>query len=219
MGNSSSQPSNPTSTAPPKIQRPQTGGGSSAGGSSGSLWINAKTLNFGNVEIGDNDLQTVTLSNSGNSGVSISNVIVSGPGIDISGVSVGLVLAPQQTVKLNVTFAPATTGSVAGSVDIASDATNSATSIRVSGTGFQAASLSVDLIWDPSTSTDVVGYDVYRGPEPGGPYTMVTPNPVTTTSYSDTGVLSGQNYCYVVTAVDSSNVQSIFSNVVLATVP
>ena len=133
--------------------------------------------------------------------------------------SVGLILAPQQTATLDVTFAPAATGSVIGSAIITSDATNSPTSISVSGTGFQAISHSADLTWTPSISTGIVGYDVYRGSASGGPYTLLTTAPVTTTSYSDDSVLSGQTYYYVLTAVDSSNVQSGFSTAAPATIP
>lgn len=77
---------------------------------------------------------------------------------------------------------------------------------------------SVTLTWDQSTST-VTGYNVYRGPKSGGPYTKLNPNAVATTSYTDTAVQAGQTYYYVTTAVDSNGVQSVYSNEVSATVP
>ena len=79
-------------------------------------------------------------------------------------------------------------------------------------------SYSVSLDWNPSTSA-VSGYNVYRGTVSGGPYTQINPSLVTTTQYQDSDVESGQTYYYVVTSVDSSNVESAYSNQTSATIP
>ena len=77
----------------------------------------------------------------------------------------------------------------------------------------------MDLSWTASTST-VVGYNIYRGTVSGGPYTVkLNATPVSGTSYTDTAVVAGQAYYYVVTAVDSSGVESVYSNQASATVP
>ena len=65
----------------------------------------------------------------------------------------------------------------------------------------------------------VVGYNVYRGTQSGGPYTRLNSSPVPATTYTDTTVLAGRAYSYVVTAVDSSNVESVYSNEVSITIP
>jgi hypothetical protein len=77
---------------------------------------------------------------------------------------------------------------------------------------------SVTLDWIASTSA-VIGYNVFRGTVSGGPYTQLNPSLVTTTQYQDSSVQSGQTYYYVVTAVDSSHVESTNSNEVSATIP
>jgi hypothetical protein len=77
----------------------------------------------------------------------------------------------------------------------------------------------VTLTWNPSSTTGVVGYNVFRGTVSGGPYTLITPTRVTGTSYVDSSVVNGQTYYYVVTAVDSSNNQSVYSNQASAAVP
>ncbi len=77
---------------------------------------------------------------------------------------------------------------------------------------------SAALSWTASTST-VSGYNVYRGTVNGGPYTPINPSLVTGLSYTDTTVLSGVTYYYVTTAMDSSGVQSVDSNQVIATIP
>jgi len=174
------------------------------------------TVNFGNVSIGSSSSQTVTLANSGRANVTISNIVISGACISVSGVHVGLVLTPGQTATLTVTFAPAVSGSVSGGVTVTSNATNSSLWIAVSGTGFQPAH-SVYLRWN--VVTGVVGYNVYRGSVSGGPYAILTTAPVLATSFTDTTVQSGHTYYYVATSVDSNGAQSNFSNLATITIP
>ena len=77
---------------------------------------------------------------------------------------------------------------------------------------------SVDVTWIASTST-VVGYNVYRGTQSGGPYTLVSTALVTDTAFTDLTVQAGQLYFYVVTSVDSSGTESVNSNEASAQVP
>jgi fibronectin type 3 domain-containing protein len=74
------------------------------------------------------------------------------------------------------------------------------------------------LNWTASTSA-VAGYNIYRGTQSGGPYTLVNSTLVTTTGYTDVSVQAGTTYFYVATAVDSSSNESAFSNEVPAAVP
>ncbi len=105
-----------------------------------------------------------------------------------------------------------------GNVSVASNATNSPDSISLSGTGVAAVSHSVALTWTPSTST-VIGYNTYSSAVSGGPYTKLTSTPDAATSYTDGSVQAGQTYYFVVTAVDSSNVESAYSAEVSALIP
>jgi fibronectin type 3 domain-containing protein len=118
---------------------------------------------------------------------------------------------------MNVTFAPAASGSVTGGVTITSTASNSPLAISLSGTGI-VVTHSATLSWTASTSI-VVGYNVYRGTIAGGPYTKLNSSVNVPTTYIDSSVLSGRTYYYVVTAVDSNNVESIYSNQVTAVIP
>jgi len=81
-------------------------------------------------------------------------------------------------------------------------------------------STSVSLTWTASTSV-VAGYNVYRGTVTGGPFTKLNSTliPSTTLDYTDITILSGQTYIYAVTAVNSSGVESLFSNEATAVVP
>jgi hypothetical protein len=78
---------------------------------------------------------------------------------------------------------------------------------------------SVSLLWNPSASNGVIGYNVYRGLVSGGPYNLVTPLMVTATAYLDAAVSSGQTYYYVVTSLESGDVESAFSSEAAAAVP
>jgi len=85
-------------------------------------------------------------------------------------------------------------------------------------TGLRAHS--VELSWTASASSNVVGYNVYRGTQSGGPYTTkLTTSPVAATSYTDLAVTAGQTYYYVATSVDSSNSESTYSNQAAAIIP
>lgn len=78
---------------------------------------------------------------------------------------------------------------------------------------------SSSLTWTASTSTGVVGYNVYRATRAGGPYTKVNPSLVAGTSFTDNSVEAGQIYYYVAAAVSSSNQESLYSNEASATIP
>jgi hypothetical protein len=124
-----------------------------------ALTVNAATyllsasptsLNFGNVNTGANSTLPVTLTNSGNSNVTISTDSISGAGFNASGVSAGTLLTPGETATLNVIFAPAAAGSVTGSVTTASNATNTPTVTSLSGTGVQLTTSAFPVWVSPS---------------------------------------------------------------------
>lgn len=92
--------------------------------------------------------------------------------------------------------------------------------MALAGTGSSLAAPlhSVTLSWNPSTS-NVAGYRVYRGGNSGGPYSLITSSLVPGTNYNDASVLSGNEYFYVTTAVDSAGDESTYSNEASATIP
>jgi len=76
----------------------------------------------------------------------------------------------------------------------------------------------VDLTWNASSSTNVVGYNVYRGSD-GKWWTKINSSLTASTLYSDATVGDGSMYYYATTAVDVDGNESAKSNVVTATVP
>src|SRR2546427_653721 len=182
------------------------------------LTASPSSLSFGNVAVGSNSApQTVTLTNSGNSSVSISQINVSGSGFTASGLTAPLTLAAGQTASFSVVFASTTAGTATGNVSLVSNATNSPT-IALSASGVQPIPLARTLSWNPSPSA-AVSYNVYRGTQSGGSYQKLNSLPAPTTTYTDNSVLAGQTYFYVVTAVDSRNVQSVHSKGGSTTIP
>src|SRR5215472_505759 len=84
----------------------------------------------------------------------------------------------------------------------------------------QPSAHSVDVMWDPSPSTNLQGYKVYRSQVSGGPYNSISGMLTTSTSqFADATVFSGQRYFYVVTSVDVNGLESAASSEVSATVP
>jgi hypothetical protein len=182
----------------------------------GALTPSTTSLNFGNVIVTKNGSLGVNFTNSGSVSLTVSSVTISGAGYTASGISNGQIITPGQVVTLNLTFAPSSTGSITGNVTVTSNASNSPTSISLSGSGVLAHTAT--LSWTASTST-VIGYNVYRGTASGGPYTLVNSSLVSSTQYVDSTALAGQTYYYVATAVASGNVESTYSNQVTAAVP
>jgi len=170
----------------------------------------ASSLNFGNVNISSSSTQNITMTNAGNSSVTIAQVMVAGAGFNTTGAN-GITLAAGQTTTLTSTFAPSASGAATGKITVSSNATNSPSSISLSGMGVTATAHTVALSWAPAV-TGVTGFRAYVSMVSGGPYVEMGSVPSTTPAYTDSNVQSGQKYFYVVTAVDASNNESLYSS-------
>jgi hypothetical protein len=91
------------------------------------------------------------------------------------------------------------------------------TGVNFTATAVVPVSHSITVNWTASTSSNIVGYNVYRGSTSGGPYTQI--GFTGGTSYVDANVSSGQTYFYVVTAVDGRNKKSAYSTQATAVIP
>jgi hypothetical protein len=182
------------------------------------LAASPSSLSFGSITTGTSATKSVTLANTGNSSVSISQISASGTGFSTPGLASPVTLAVGQSTSFNVVFAPAAAGSLSGSVAVTSSATNSPLTVALSGSGTAPATYSVTLSWTPS-STSYEGFNVYRGSVSGGPYTKVNSALIPTASYTDTTVSAGQTYYYVATEVSTAGVESSDSGDVSATIP
>ena len=107
----------------------------------GTLGASPASVAFGSVQVGNNQVQTVTLTNSGSSSVTISQVLASGTGFSLSGISTPLTLGAGSSTTFTATFNPNGAGAVTGSVAITSTASNSSLNVGLSGTGMTAGTL------------------------------------------------------------------------------
>jgi hypothetical protein len=180
------------------------------------LTISPTSLSFGGLLEGNSATLPATLGAQGGN-VTISSATVTGASYSLTGVTFPLTISAGQTASFSVTFAPNAAGSLPGSIVFVSNSSSSPTSISLSGTG-TAPQHSVALTWVASTST-VSGYNIYRGTQNGGPYTLINSGLVSLLTYTDSTVQAGTTYFYVVTAVDGSGNESSFSNQVQAVIP
>jgi hypothetical protein len=179
---------------------------------------NTSTINMGNVALGDTKTATVTFTNSTSSSATILNISVSGAGFNASGIPSGTILSPGQTATLSITFAPAATGTQSGSITVTSNSSNPSVTVGLQGTGVPAGDHLAALSWNP-VGSPAVGYFVYRGTTTGGPYTRLNSTADANINYTDSAVVAGQSYYYVVTSVGSNSAESAYSNEVLASIP
>jgi hypothetical protein len=173
---------------------------------------------FGNVVVGTDSQLTGTLTASGES-VTVSSDTSNGSAFAVSGISFPVTIPAGQHVQFTVTFTPSVTGAAAGSVSFTSNASNSPTVETFTGTGTPPPDHSVNLSWTASNSQNVIGYNIYRGLNSGGPYSKINSTLDASTLYTDTTVADGQTYYYVTTAVNSSNEESGYSNQATAVIP
>ena len=167
----------------PAMAIPLTGTGSST--TSGSLTITPAQLSFGSVMLGETGMQTAVLSAVGTS-VTISSAASSSGQFTLPGATFPVTIAAGQSVQVNVAFTPTTAGNASGKLSFSSNATDSQASEPVAGTG---TAPQVSLAWSPSTS-QVQGYNVYRGAAPGS-YTKLNAGLDATTSFTDSTVKAG----------------------------
>lgn len=182
------------------------------------LSANPSLLSFGSVLVGSTVNQTLTLSNTGNADVTISAGTASGTGYALTGLSYPFTIAAGARMGINISFTPQASGTIGGSVSFVSNAINSPTTASLTGSGATPVVHSVDLNWNPSSSS-VVGYNVYRGSSSGGPFSKLNTSVQPATTFIDANVLSGSLYYYYVTAVDSSGNESAASNEASALIP
>jgi hypothetical protein len=103
-----------------------------------TLTANPGQLAFGSINAGSSSSKNVTVTNSGNTGVTISQVTVSAQDVSTSGITTPIALAPGQAKIVTVSFFPTTAENVTGNVTVTSSQGSSAV-VAVSGTGLQAA--------------------------------------------------------------------------------
>ena len=192
------------------------GGGASRAVPAGELGVFPDVLNFGHVTVGTSKTQSGTLT-AGDASITVRSAAWSGAGYTVSGIVFPTTIAAGQSAHFKVIFAPQTAGSAQGNIRFVSDAEN-APQAAFSGKGTQTAAHSVTLSWQPPPAS-IVGYNVYRGPAPKGPYTKITGSVHPKNTFTDASVVGGTTYFYMTTAVNKKGKESKYSSQVRVVIP
>jgi hypothetical protein len=107
--------------------------------------FNQTSLAFGNQVVNTNSApKTVTLTNNQSVPLNISSITTGSS--SFTATNCATPIAPGGSCTINVTFTPASTGSLTGTLTVADDANTSPQTVSLSGTGIQSVSLSPTIL-------------------------------------------------------------------------
>lgn len=75
-----------------------------------------------------------------------------------------------------------------------------------------ADSRSAQLEWDPNSESDIAGYNIYLATGTEGSLVQLNSDPVPSTTFTDNTLSTHQIYYFAVTAVNTSGLESDFSD-------
>ncbi|HVJ09779.1 MAG TPA: choice-of-anchor D domain-containing protein [Acidisarcina sp.] len=186
------------------------------------LSVSASNLDFGSVPLNSVSTQSITLTSTGTSPVTISSAIPAGAGFTLSGASFPLMLDPGQATTLWAQFTPTTMGTATGQLTISSNSLSSSTIVvAFSGNGTSGSSQHVvDLRWNAPKGSlaQLAGYNIYRSSY-GDSFQLLNQAPNLQTTYVDSTIESGVAYSYIVKSVDLSGMESDPTNEATVIVP
>ena len=96
--------------------------------------ITGTPLSFGSPLVGSTQSKPLVITNTGTASVTVTQASAGGPGYTMTGPTLPLTLAGNQTASFTVTFAPQTAGAANGTVTVASTAANPTLSVALSAT-------------------------------------------------------------------------------------
>ena len=121
--------------------------GTSTADVSPQLSVSTASLSFGSVTVGSPTTQSVTLTSTGTSPVTVNSAAITGTGFTfVGGVALPMTLNPSQSVTLQVQFDPTVVGPASGAITISSNSSTGATPVvTLSGTSTAATSPQLSL--------------------------------------------------------------------------
>ncbi|MGA7755525.1 MAG: choice-of-anchor D domain-containing protein, partial [Candidatus Sulfotelmatobacter sp.] len=181
----------------------------------GQLGLSPSTLALGSVVDGTSGSASGSLTATG-ANVTVTAAATNNSVFSLGGLSLPVTIAAGQSLPFTITFSPQTTGAASATLTVTSDASPTTSTEALTGTGTAAPTHTVSLSWDASTSSSISGYNVYRAVYTNscGSYSKINTVLNTTTLYADSTVVDGTAYCYAATAVNTSNEESGYSNIV-----
>ena len=182
----------------------------------GQLSATPATLAVGSVFVGASGTASGSLNATG-ANVTVTAASSNNSSFTISGLSLPAVITAGHSAAFTLTFSPQVAGAASATLTFTSNAQPVTTTAAATGTGTAAPTHSVSLSWGASSSPNISGYNIYRAiyTSSCGSYSKISGSTLDTlTTYSDGSVGDGTNYCYATTAVNSSNEESGYSNIV-----
>jgi hypothetical protein len=191
---------------------PVSGTGTTA---SAQLNVSPTTLGLGSVVVGSSGTASGSLAASG-ANVTVTAATSNNSVFSVGGLPLPVTIPAGQSAPFTVTFGPQVAGAVSAVLTFNSDAQPATTTETLTGTGTAASNHSVNLSWNASTSSNITGYNIYRAlyQTSCGSYSKINSVLNTSTLYTDSSVANGKSYCYASTAVNTSNEESGYSNIV-----
>jgi hypothetical protein len=183
-----------------------------------SLRASTNSLDFGSVGTGCGQSSPLTLSNSGTVSLTIQQATLSDPSFRMSGVSMPVQLSPAQSVQLGLAFAPLQLGTVPARLLVTDSVDTSPLTVSLLGQGVPPAAHPVEINWTGSSPDPAIGFNIYSGPQAGGPYSRLAAAMVTGSTFVDS-LLAGRTAYYAMTATDTQGAESFFSSEVSVTAP
>jgi len=182
----------------------------------GQLSVSPVPVAVGSVVVGSSGAGSGTLTATG-ANVTVTSATSNNSRFVISGLSLPGIIAAGKSAAFTVTYSPLVAGADSATLTFISNAQTTTTTGTSTGSGTPAPVHTVALSWNASTSPNIAGYNVYRAVyvTSCGAYSKINgANLDTATTYTDSAVVDGTNYCYATTAVDTSNAESGYSNIV-----
>ncbi len=189
-----------------------TGNSSNQQSQGGQITVTPARVNFGKVQVGNYQTQPLTMTNSGGSSLTVTQVTATGAGFSVNGLSLPLTLAAGQNQPFSVVFTPKSAGSANGNVAIVNTASTLPVNVILSGNGLGPGVLAAS----PS-SLDFGSVQVGSNQplaetltNTGGSTITVTQATVTGTGFSISGLTlpltlpAGQNQPFTVTFTPQS---------------
>jgi hypothetical protein len=106
-----------------------------------AISMSPPSVSFGPVAVGSTVSQSVILSNTGGSNLSITQASVAAQGFTVSGISLPATVSAGKQITLIVAFSPTAIGSVSGAISVMSSASNSPATVSVNGSGLAKTTL------------------------------------------------------------------------------
>src|ERR1700739_3576313 len=172
------------------------------------------SMSLGNVLLGSNQTQPLTLTNTGGSSLSISSASISGSSFTVQGMTFPYPLPAGASASLSVVFSPTVAGTTAGTLTLNSSASDPSVGVALSGTATAPGYLSA-----PSSMR--LG-SVLLGSSQTQPLTLTNTGgsslSISSASMSSSGFnVSGLTFPYNLAAGSSATLSVVFSPTVVGT--